>query len=259
MRDILGERDASVPDTKTRVAEPSRESQLPKRFYESATVEAVDGSFRPELDGRPIRTPGRAFVAATQRPIAERLAQEWGEQGERIDPMTMPLTRLVNTAIDGVATDMQAVREDIVRYAGTDLICYRAGEPEGLVTAQNEHWDPMVDWAQSTLGCRFILAEGVMHVTQPPESLAAFGTHVAAITDPLRLAALHVVTSLTGSATLAMAVAKGELECDEAWKAAHVDEDWNISQWGEDAEAKALRDRRFREMTEACFVLEQTR
>lgn len=259
MPDILGDRDPNIPDQPTRVSEPSRESQLPKRFYKNAgTAPCADG-FQIELDGRSVKTPGKKILSVGSHELAEAIAMEWSAQEKHIDPMTMPLTRLLNTALDGVASDMQAVKEDIIRYAGTDLICYRAGSPDGLIARQMEYWDPLVDWAQSTLGCRFDLAEGVMHVEQPAESIAAFSAHVGMIDDALLLAATHVVMSLTGSATISMAVLKDELSLDDAWKAAHVDEDWNIAEWGEDEEAAARRATRFKEMKAACHVIETLR
>ncbi len=255
MSDILGERDPHVPQIPSRVAEPSRESQLPKRFYKDVDVVFAEDRFTVTLDGKPVKTPGRLPLALASRDAIDLLAHEWKAQTERIDPMTMPVTRLVNTALDGVASDMQAVKEDIIRYAGTDLLCYRAGSPAGLVDLQTAHWDPLIDWAQAQLGARFVLAEGLMHVLQPPESIAAFGVHVAAIDDPVVLAATHVVTSLTGSAIIAMAVYRGELDRDEAWAAAHVDEDWNRSQWGEDEEASEIRAKRFKDMKAACQLI----
>ena len=255
MRDILGERDANVPDVPTRVAEPSREESLPKRFFKDVATEQRDNVWVILLDGRTVKTPGKNLLSVKDFGLAKKIAVEWDDQAVRIDPMTMPLTRLLNTALDGVAGDMQAVKEDIVRYAGTDMLCYRAGAPEGLVAQQTEAWDPWIDWAQTVLGCRFVLAEGVMHVAQPPESLAAFGVHVGAINDPLVLAATHVVTSLTGSATLALALQKGAIEWEELWRIAHLDEDWNISQWGEDEEATVLRESKYRDMKAACQVI----
>lgn len=259
MADILGDRDPNIPNEPTRVSEPSRQSQLPKRFYKQVAAVDADDAFQIELDGRSVKTPGRNILAVRSRELAEMIGAEWDAQGDRIDPMTMPLTRLLNTALDGVATDPQAVKEDIIRFAGTDLLCYRAGSPEGLVARQMEVWDPIVDWAQAALGCRFALAEGVMYVDQPSESIAAFSAHVGLIDDPLVLAAAHVVTSLTGSATIAMAVFKDELSTDEAWSAAHVDEDWNIAEWGEDEEAAERREKRFLEMRAACSAIEALR
>jgi chaperone required for assembly of F1-ATPase len=186
---------------------------------------------------------------------AEKTAAEWDAQAETIDPATMPLTRLANTAIDGIAQDTQAVAEDVLRFAGTDLICYRAGGPERLVERQSEEWDPVLDWAQAELAARFVLAEGVMHVAQPRETLAAFGAALKAFTQPLDLAALHLATSLTGSALIAMALAKGALAPDEAWEKAHLDENWNAELWGEDYEAAKRRESRRRDFDAASFVL----
>ncbi len=255
MADILGDRDDNIPDRPTRVAEPSRESQLPKKFYKSAEVAEEDGLFKVLLDGRPVRTPGKAVLQLNSHSVMENISSEWNAQIERIDPMTMPVTRLINTTIDGVSTDMQAVKEDIIRYAGTDLLCYRAEAPEQLVDQQNELWDPVIDWAQSALNARFVLAAGVMHLDQPPESINAFGVHVGQIDKPAVLAATHVVMTLTGSAILAMAVLKDHLTADEAWKLAHLDEDWNISLWGEDEEAMERRAKRLIDMTAAYHVI----
>ncbi|MEE9313084.1 MAG: ATP12 family protein [Rhizobiaceae bacterium] len=251
MSDILGERDPADVKDPMRVAQPSRESQLPKRFYKEASVAAIENEFQIHLDGKPIRTPGKTILAVANEAVAKTMAVEWGAQKERIDPMTMPVTRLVNTAIDGVALDMQAVKEDIIRYSGTDMLCYRVSQPRGLAALQVQHWDPLLDWAQSALGAQFVLAEGIMHMEQPPEAIASFSAHVGMIDNPIVLAATHVVMALTGSAIIAMAVNKAELDADEAWKIAHLDEDWNIEQWGSDEEAEERRTKRFVDMKAA--------
>ena len=257
MADILGERDGSVPERPTRVAEPSRESTLPKRFYEAVAVTEEDGRWTVTLDGRPVRTPGKRPLAAPTAAIAEAMAQEWAAQGERIDPLTMPLTRLANTAVDGVADAMEEVREDVLRFAGSDLLCYRAGDPQGLVDRQREAWDPVLDWCAEALGARFDLAEGVMFIAQPQPALDAVNRSLRAVDDPFRLAALHVVTTLTGSALLALALDAGASDADAVWHAAHVDEDWNIAQWGEDAEAQARRAQRRLDFDAAALVLQR--
>ena len=187
------------------------------------------------------------------------MADEFAAQGETIDPTAMPVYRLVNTAIDGVASDPQAVLEDILRFASSDLLCYRAGFPDALVERQAEAWDPVIDWARSTLGARFLLAEGVIHVEQPRETIAAIGVHLSQRAEPLRLAALHVMTSLMGSALLALAVDFGQLDAEAAWNAAHVDEDFQAGQWGHDSEAVARRAFRKRDMMAAVRLLEAIR
>ena len=252
MSDILGERDSNVPDTPTRVSEPSRKSQLPKRFYKDVTVAQDDDLFIIKLDDRPVRTPSKAVLGASVEPIAQVIAQEWRDQVEVIDPMTMPVTRLVNTAIDGVASDLQVVKEDIVRFASSDMLCYRADGPSSLDDLHREHWDPLIEWTHAALGARFSLAQGIMYVEQPAEAMAAFNTHVDQINDPLALAACHLITTLTGSAIISIAFYKGEIDLDEAWKVAHVDEDWNIAHWGEDDEARERRAKRLIDMKAAC-------
>ncbi|WP_157018978.1 ATP12 family chaperone protein [Mesorhizobium xinjiangense] len=228
----------------------------PRRFYKEVAVSPVDEGHAVTLDGKTVKTPGRAVLAVPARAAAELIAAEFSAQGEEMDPVSMPVTRLVNTAIDGVAADTQAVLEDILRYASSDLICYRAEAPQRLVELQAEAWDPVLDWARDRLGARLLLAEGVIHVEQPREALAALGVHLSMRSEPLRLAGLHVMTSLTGSALLALAVDEGLLTVDEAWTVAHVDEDWNIAQWGEDAEAAARRAKRLVDMRAAAALLE---
>jgi chaperone required for assembly of F1-ATPase len=258
MRDILSDLEAgrqlSDPDP-VRRAQLQMKTPLPKRFYQRVSVEPDEGGFAVKLDGRPVRTPGKALLALPNEAAAQLVADEFDAQAETIDPVTMPVLRLVNTAVDGVASDPQAVLEDILRFASSDLVCYRADAPQGLVERQNERWDPVIDWARAALGARFNLAEGVVHVVQPRETIAVLGVHLRQRTEPLTLAALHVMTSLTGSALLALAVEAGELDPEAAWLAAHVDEDWQIEHWGQDAEAMARRAQRKRDFLAAVALL----
>ena len=187
MRDILNDLGEMLSDTDpVRRAQIKSKRELPKRFYEHAEVAPAGERFAIHLDGRPIRTPARLALELPTRNLAELVREEWEAQDREIDPTRMPVTRLVNTALDGIVNDKQAVIEDIIRFAGTDLLCYRADAPQGLVDRQNELWDPVIDWARSSLGARFVLAEGVMHVEQPRETISAFGIHVAAYDSPDR-------------------------------------------------------------------------
>lgn len=233
------------------MAAPERQ----RRFYRQATMTEEAGSYTLRLDGKPARTPGRRPLALPLVSLAAAIQAEWQGQGEYLDAATMPATRLANTAIDGVAANMQAVRDEIAAYGGTDLLCYRAGEPEGLVERERAAWDPILAAAEQRLGCRFVLAEGVLHVPQPEPTLAAIRQSVAAYDDAFRLAGLHVVTALSGSALIALALGEGEIDADAAWNAAHVDEDWNIARWGEDAEAMARRAKRRAEFDAAALAL----
>jgi len=259
MRDILSDLEAGQTpaqlDPVRRVQNEARQ-KLPARFYRQVGVAPTqDDRFRVELDGKPALTPGRNQLLLPTQAAAELVAAEFDAQEKVLDPGTMPVTRLVNTAIDGVAQDPQAVLEDILRYASTDLLCYRADTPQALVDRQAEAWDPVLDWARSALGARFVLSEGVMHVEQPRETIAVLGVHLSQRAEPFRIACMHVMTTLMGSALLSLAVEGGMLAAEEAWSAANIDEDWNIEQWGEDAEAAARRAGRRRDMMAAASLV----
>ena len=181
------------------------------------------------------------------------MAAEWEAQKEYIDPLTMPMTRFANSVIDAVADRVDAVTDDIAKYLGTDLLFYRAGYPEALVAREAAHWDPVVFWAAEALGAHFILAEGIVHVRQPDAAIAA--ARAAIPDDPWSIAALHVVTTLTGSALLAIALLRGAQDQDQVWAAAHVDEDWNIEKWGIDEEVAARRSARLVDFRAAAGIL----
>ena len=237
------------------VKEQSRK-RLPKRFYKDVSTELREGAFAVLLDGKPVRTPAGNALALPTEAAADLVAAEWRAQGEFIDPSSMPVTRLVNTALDGVAKNPGAVAADIAKYSGSDLVCYRVGEPEGLVAAQAVAWDPALDFAREKLGARFRLAGGVMFVQQPADAIDAVSRTVARYEDsPLKLAALHSMTTLAGSALLALMIAGGAHSAEDAWAAAHVDEDFQMERWGLDSEALAKRAARFADMKAAAELL----
>lgn len=251
-RDWLGTPDSDPRPDPAKAAQAQGKPALPKRFYGKAGLREADGGFRLTLDDRPAGTPARKPLTLPTRALAERIAAEWNAQGETIDPARMPLTRLVNSTIDGVADRRDEVAADLCDYAGTDLVSYRASDPPRLVEAQAEAWDPIIDWAYDKLGARLILSEGVMHVGQPDTAISALQAAVNRISNPFRLAALHTMTTLTGSLLIALAVLQGRLTSDEAWAAAHVDETFQADVWGADAEAQARLDARKREFEAAA-------
>lgn len=232
----------------------ARRESLPKRFYKDVAVKDEGSEAALLLDGKPGRTPGKAKLALPTRALADAVAEEWRAQADRIDPATMPLTRLTNSAIDGVRGQELAVAADIVRHAGSDLVCYRAERPQGLAAAQAKHWDPVLTWTERDLEAPLRHAEGVVHVAQPQASLDQIEKRLQGF-DAFGLAALHVMTQLTGSALLALALGLGQLTPEEAWAAAHVDEDWQIGQWGEDADAAARCAYRKRDFDAAARML----
>lgn len=242
------------PDNPIEKARAAARQALPKRFYAEVTAAPIPEGFAIQLDGRSIRTPKRLLLTVPAAPIAEAIADEWRAQTTLIDPATMPLTRLVNAAIDGVAGQEPAVRADIVKYAGTDLLCYRAERPETLIVRQRDAWDPLLAWTRDKLAADLRVAGGVVHVAQSPAALERIAAQLQPL-SAITLAALHSATTLTGSAILALACLHGRLGADEAWRLAHVDEDFQIEQWGWDAEAKHTRDRKWAEMHAAGVVL----
>jgi chaperone required for assembly of F1-ATPase len=226
---------------------------LKRRFYEAAAVREEADGFAVVLDGRPVKTPARRSLAAPRRPLAEAIAAEWRAQAEFIDPAGMPMTRLANTIIDGVAAAHAEVAAEIVKYLGSDLVCYRATTPQGLVARQALHWDPVLAWAKTKLGAEFITVPGVTFRRQPDAAIAR--AEAAIPRDPWRLGAVSAITTLTGSALITLRLAAGDAGLDDAWTAALVDEDWNMEFWGRDELGMQRRAYRFAEMTAATRVL----
>lgn len=259
MRDIFEDIFANQPLDPTEAARRAVRPQLRKRFYKLASVSEGEGGYAVLLDGRPVRTPARRALAAPSRSLAEKIAAEWQAQRDVIDPAEMPLTRLANSILDAVASHPAPVAEEIAKYLATDLVCYRAEAPEGLAARQTRHWDPVLSWARDELGARFVLTQGVTHIAQPDEALAAARAALpsdhASARDIWRLGALSSLTTLTGSALIALALAHGTLDADAAWDAAHVDEDWQIAQWGGDDLARERRAYRRAEFDAAVAVL----
>ena len=262
MPDLFGEISSEQPSDPMAATHRAMRQPLRARFFQHVTVGAEAKGFPIELDGRPVRTPARRTLGAPIGSLAEMIAAEWQAQDKVIDPTRMPLTRLANSIIDGVASAPQPVRAEIERYLNSDLLFYRAEEPEGLLATQALCWDPFVEWAHTALGARFILSQGVIHVRQPQGAIAAAMQAVPEGHNPLdlwRLGALNSVTTLTGSAVLALALAAGQVGTEQAWSDAHVDEDWNMDYWGRDALALERREFRFAEMKAAAMVLSALR
>jgi chaperone required for assembly of F1-ATPase len=239
MRELFDEVAGQSPLDPQEAARRTTRAPQRKRFYGKADVAETDGGFTVTLDGRPIKTPSGRVVAAPSRAIAEAMVAEWEAQKEKIDPLTMPMTRFANSVVDAVVDRVSLVRDDIAKYLHSDLLFYRAGHPERLVEREAAHWDPVLFWAADQLGAHFILAEGIVHVTQPETAVAA--AREALPHHPWSVAALHVVTTLTGSALLALALYHGARDADQVWAAAHVDEDWNAEKWGVDEEVAARK------------------
>lgn len=236
-------------------AQAHAKRELPKRFYKDAAVVEQDGGYAVGLDGRVPRTPGMKHVVVPSAALAEVMAAEWAAQGEFIDPESMPMVRLVNSAVEAGEGTMPALRAEIVKYAGNDLLLYRADGPEALVTRQEEIWDDALVKLARRFGVSFQPTIGVVHQPQPASTLARL-THALEGEALLPLTAMNALMSITGSGLLAIALRHGLLSPEQVWLAAHVDEDHNISLWGEVEEITTRRAQRRREFDAAVRLLD---
>ncbi|MBG1231701.1 ATP12 family chaperone protein [Aestuariivirga litoralis] len=220
-----------------RLSQDKVDRPLPRRFYKDV---AVGEGNKILLDGRAVKTPLKAAFSLPTHPLAEAVADEWRAQEKLINPALMPLTKLANTAIDRAGPERAHVAGEVVGFAGSDLVFYRADAPEKLVALQAAAWDPILDWAKQALDARFLGASGIIYVKQPEAALRAVEAHIAGL-DAFKLTAVHNLTTLTGSALLALMIHSGAIDSASGWAAAHVDEDYQISTWGEDHEAARRR------------------
>jgi chaperone required for assembly of F1-ATPase len=206
-----------------------------KRFYKETAVDAGEGGWRVLLDGKPMRTPAKSVLVVPTRALADAIAAEWGDVPDKgeINVARLPLTRLAATGLDRVATQRARVIEDTAKYAGSDLLCYRATDPASLVKRQHETWQPLLDWAAEHYGARLVVTSGASFVAQPSDALSALQAAVSAHSD-LALSALYNLTHIAGSIVIALAVAERHVSSEEAFAAAQLDELYQIERWGDD-------------------------
>ena len=226
-----------------------------KRFYDAVAVRPLgDSGHEIALDGRPVRTPLRAALRLPTLVLAEAVAEEWRAQGEDIEPATMPISTLANTAIDRVGDDREGVIDAVAAYGETDMVCYLAGEPSSLVARQERHWRPIREWLASAHGIELLATAGIMPLVQAPATLAALRRLITAH-DDMELAALCELTTLSGSLTIANALSWGAIDVEAAWIAAEVDEAHQAELWGQDEEAMVRRQGRGRAFRDAMRFL----
>lgn len=214
-----------------------------KRFYKQVSADPVDGGHAIRLDGRPVKTPARAELVLPNSALAHAVAAEWDAQVEDIDPRAMPLTGLANAAIDRVATDSAIFAQGLCAYAETDLLCYRAESPTELIERQAKVWDPLLAWASQRYDVRFETVAGIIHRPQPDATVERLAAAIRAY-DAFHLAALQPIVNISGSLVIALAIVEGQITVDDAFAAAHLDELWQVEQWGEDDLAIQARETR---------------
>jgi chaperone required for assembly of F1-ATPase len=224
----------------------------PKRFWTRAVVAPDAGGFVVLLDNRKVMTPAKQPLILPTQPLAALIAAEWEAQTGLVDPEMMPVTRMANSALDKVVPQYAEVAGLLAAYGETDLLCYRATHPPALIARQEQAWDPVLDWAASALSAPLRSTRGIVHVAQDPAVLSGLMDQVLALGN-FRLAAFHDLVSISGSLVLAFAVARGHLTAEVAWRLSRIDEDWQISLWGEDedsAAAAALKQRAFHQASQ---------
>lgn len=210
-----------------------------RRFWTDVAVTETPGGFSVLLDQRPVRTPLKSALDLPSRAMADAVAAEWAAQGDAIDPLSMPVTRSANAAIDKVRAQQAEVAGMLAAYAETDLLCHRADSPAELAARQAAGWDPVLDWAAVTYDAPLVVTEGVLPAAQPERSLAAYRNVVAGF-KPFSLTALHDLVTLSGSLLLGLAVAAGQRDPETAWNLSRIDELWQVEQWGKDDEAEEM-------------------
>ena len=212
---------------------------LPRRFYKTVDIAPVETGFAVRLDRATPKTPAKKPLVLPTQAAAELVAAEWDAQIETIDPFAMPITRLVNVALDRAPETRAAMVGEIVKYAATDLVCYRATTPASLVAAQAAAWDPLLAWAETHLGVQLVTTAQALAIDQPEESLARIEAAAHAL-DDLRLTALAFANGLAGSAIVALALIHRHIDGETAFRAIRVEEDWQAERWGRDPDEEKI-------------------
>ena len=226
-----------------------------KRFWKEASLAPEDSGWAVKLDDKPVRTPARLPLVVPAEPLARAIAEEWNSAGETVDPRAMPLTGLANAAIDRVAPDPGKFAEGLAQYGESDLTCYRAEGPPELEERQEKSWDPLLAWARRRFDVDFRTTRGVIHVSQPEETVRRLAHAVSAL-DPFRLVGLSPLVTIGGSLVAALALAEGAITPDDAWEAVTIDDRWQRERWGADAEAEAELEARGRDFLSAARFLQ---
>lgn len=215
----------------------------PRRFWQEVRVEQAEGGFSLRLDARQALSPARAPLVMPSAELAEAVAEEWRLQEQVIAPETMPLTRAVNSAIDKVRPLRAEVEAEVARFGASDLLCYRATSPAGLVARQEAAWDPLLRWSAEVLGAPLVATTGIVFVDQPAPSLRALAARVGLL-DDFVLTGLSDLVALSGSLVIGLAVLDGERSAEALWPLSRIDEDWQAEQWGLDAEAEEVAEKK---------------
>lgn len=225
-----------------------------KKFYKEVSTSKDEGGVRVLLDDKPIKSPLGEMLILPTVGMADAIAKEWQVDGDEIQPEKMPLTRFANTSFDRVKKQRKLVEDEIVGFADTDLLCYRADHPEELAKMQTKAWDPILEWLQAEFSITPQVTNNILHIEQNSKDIEKIEALVVSM-DDFTLSALHSATSILGSVFLAMALQKGRLSVDAAWDASRIDESYQIKHWGEDQEAKNKAQNDYEGLVSAGFFM----
>ncbi|MEZ5757296.1 MAG: ATP12 family protein [Emcibacteraceae bacterium] len=229
-----------------------------KRFYKQVTVEKENGGYFVLLDGKKVKTPEKSPCLMPTRKMAEAVAKEWDDQDKDIKPATMPIFKLVNTAIDRVGKRREELINEMISFAGSDQLCYRAEAPDTLVELQNSMWNPLLDWLKDQFDIKLKLSTGIIFVEQDRVQLDKFRIIFEKM-ESFELTALYTMITVTGSVTVGLSLFSGHQSLEQAWEAGHLDENFQASEWGIDEEAERRRSALKTELANADYFLKLTR
>lgn len=229
-------------------------NQAARRFYKLARETPCDDGFQILLDERAVNTPLGSKLVVPSQVLAQKIAEEWESQKDKIVPETMHCMRLACTAIDKVAPNRSNIVGQTVDYGANDLLCYRAEAPDDLTARQHSLWQPLLDWTENTYGASLKTTTGILHIQQSEAAVSKLREAVDAHSD-FELTALAETTQLLGSLVLGLALSASRLGWEEAFELSQLDESWQNEQWGQDHEAQLRRENRKAD-TElaACFL-----
>lgn len=225
-----------------------------KRFYKQVSIAKADSGYEIRLDDRPIRTPAKATLLLPTQSLADAIAAEWNAQTDKIDPQSMPMTGLSNAAIDHIQPDVPRFAANVSVFGESDLLIYRAEGPRSLVERQQALWDPIISWASKRYDIGLVTTVGIIHKPQAQSTLDRLRDTVAGL-PPFQLAALNNLVTISGSLLIGLAMIEKAINADEAWNAGHIDELWQVEQWGDDEFAIKARTHRKRDFDSAAHFL----
>ena len=219
------------------------------RFYKSVDVIELDsGKWQVRLDARPAKTPAGNLLEMPTQALAEAVAGEWGAQTGEMRPESMPLTRIANTALDRIAVQRETAIAELMRFAATDLLCFRAHEPERLVELEAAAWDPLLEWLGEQYGVGLRISTGIAAVRQDPDDLGTLESFVLRF-DDFAMAGVVAAAQLLGSAVLALGLFEGRITADQAIEAAEVDSAYQQQVWGQDPLLSSSNHKRLQELS----------